>query len=159
MLGHRTRFRRIAFRRLPRSATWRRPNEKTRGLPRGVRVRLRQAGVGDAHELGLGMELGDRECIGVAHRTADAGKQFRVSLKIKMDGRTQVDLGGMDFNTNRRRQRVIMAIVGFPVPIESPCDLRFEVYLDDNYKASHLISATVAESPPEQTVKSSGLHS
>ena len=82
----------------------------------------------------------------------DSGKQFRVGLKFKIDGRDHVELGSVEFATIRRRQRVFLAVIGFPVQIEAPCDLRFEVYLDGNYKASHLISATLADSSPDQPV-------
>ncbi len=85
----------------------------------------------------------------------DNGKHFRVGLKCKVEGREAVEMGTLDFNTDRKRQRVIVALVGLPVSVEAPCDLRLEVYLNDDYKASHLISATIAEMPaPPQPVTS-----
>lgn len=89
----------------------------------------------------------------------DAEKKFHVSLKFKIEGREPIELGGVDFTTNRRRQRVFLYIIGFPVQIESPCDLRFELFLDGNYKASHLISATLGDPASEQPVTSGDMQS
>ena len=88
----------------------------------------------------------------------DSGKTFCVSLKFKMEGRDQVELGKVDFTTDRRRQRVFLAVVGFPLPFESPCDVRFEIYLNGSYKASHLISVTLADSQQNQTLTSGETH-
>ena len=48
----------------------------------------------------------------------DSGKQFRVTLKFKMDGRVHVELGSVEFTTSRRRQRVFLAVIGFPAQID-----------------------------------------
>jgi len=89
----------------------------------------------------------------------DSGKKFRVSLKFKMEGRDHVELGSVEFETNRRRQRVFLGLIGFPAQIEAACDLRFEIFLDGTYKASHLISATLAEASSEQPVVTDGKRS
>jgi hypothetical protein len=75
------------------------------------------------------------------------GREYAVSLRVHVPGHSSPVQGpALTFVAEKRRQRTILLLVGCPVG--GPGEIRFELLLDGNHAASHLITAILAEDQP-----------
>jgi hypothetical protein len=85
----------------------------------------------------------------------DQGKNFRVNLRVHLPGQQDpMELQPLHFVGDRRRQRAIQVILGFP--IAGPGDWRFELLLDGNPCAHHTITAELHETQPSANPQANG---
>jgi hypothetical protein len=79
----------------------------------------------------------------------DQGDDYQASLVVRVPGMPDARFN-MNLSSDQHRFRAVQGVLG--IPIEQPCDITFEVLLNGNHAATHIIKVH----PPETKSQPAG---